>query len=230
MKREMKKEVFPWQKVLIIAAAVVFVVMFIFNYLMTAGTIQYLRTVRANDSVTIDFTLLDMNGQPVLTTDQNLYRSGIAAGRPVFLTEPLTVRAGYVGNPPVNGLDAQNYYLSPGQQVKFGLLGQEMDELDIAVIGMKKGETKTTGFTFADPLSITLKDYEFTAMGGNFSQSRVGDLVPLGLSETPIIEGGPNSTAENPAWRIGTIVNKTADSVEVRHRYPTADITVEQIG
>jgi hypothetical protein len=37
MKREKKKEEFPWKKALVIAVAVVFVLMFVFSYLMTAG-------------------------------------------------------------------------------------------------------------------------------------------------------------------------------------------------
>ena len=96
---------------------------------------------------------------------------------------------------------------------------------------MKVGETKTIHFSFPDPLIITLKDYEFTAMGGNFTTSAIGDLVPIGFSETPIVQGlnGTNNTPTNPVLRIGTVVNKTADSLDIQHRYPSADITVTAI-
>jgi hypothetical protein len=67
-------------------------------------------------------------------------------------------------------------------------------------------------------------------MGGNFTNAGVGDLVPIGISEAPLIEGlnNYNSTPTNPVLRIGTVVNKTADSIGIQHRYPSADITVKE--
>jgi hypothetical protein len=199
---------------------------------MGSSWLQSFRTVMANDTVTIDLTLRDAMGQPVLTTDQNLYQTALARGYPFFYTSPLTVRAGYVGNPPYTGLQADNYYLSrSGGQIKFGILGQELDELDAGVLGMKTGDTKTIHFTFSDPLIITMQKYEFTAMGGNFTATALGDLVPIGISETPMVQGvnGYNSSPTNAVFRIGTVINKTGDSIEVQHRYPSADITVTAI-
>jgi len=231
MKKETNKETFPWKKVLVIAVGVLFVFMMVLSA-MGMSWLQSFRTVRANDSVTLDFTLLDARGMPVLTTDQNVYRTGIMNGGMPFLTSPLAVRAGYVGNPAYTGLDAVNYYLTEtGTMVKFGILGQELDELDVAVLGMKTGETKTVPFSFSVP-PIIFMDYELTAMGGNFTTVRVGDPIPLGFSETPMVSGleGLNSTPENGAMRIGTVTNKTGNSIGVDHQYPTADIMVKSIG
>ena len=234
MKKEKEKnnKSFPWQKVLIVAFAVVFALMFIINYLMTAGTLQYFRGVRANDTVTIDLTLRDARGLPVLTTDQDTYRNGIMSGNMPFYTAPLTVRAGYYDNPPVTGIAAQNYYLNQGgQEMKFGLLGDELNGLDQGVLAMKTGEKKTVSLGAADPEIILMKNYEFTAMGGNFTVIGVGDLIPLGISETPMVSGmeGMNETPTNAVWRVGTVINKTADSIEVQHLYPTADIMIRSI-
>ena len=229
--KEKKKERFPWQKILIIAFAVVLSMMFILNYLMTAGTLLYFRGVRVNDSVTIGFTLRDANGQPVLTTDQNLYQTALARGYLVFITSPLTVRAGYIGNPPYTGVQAENYYVSRStDQVKFGLLGQELDELDAAVLGMKTGDTKTIHFTFSDPLTLSMTKQEFTSMGGNFTNAELGDLIPIGISQAPMVEGldAYNSTPTNAVLRIAIVVNKTSGGLEVEHRYPSADITVAE--
>jgi hypothetical protein len=230
MKKVKEKGVFPWKKVFVIGLGVVFVAMMVFQS-MGMSWLQSFRSVQANDSVTIDFTLRDAMGQPVLTTNQNLYTGVLTRGGLAFLTTPLTVRAGYVGNVPITSVAADNYYIRrSGQQIKFGILGQELDELDIGVLGMKTGEAKTIRFTFPDPLIISMKNYEFTAMGGNFTNIAVGDLIPLGISETPIAKGleGVNSTPQNAIWRIATVINKTVDSIEVQHRYPTADITVKE--
>jgi hypothetical protein len=231
MKREKKRENFPWKKIFVIAVGVIIALMMIFQ---TFGMswLQTLKTVRANDTVTIGYTLMDAAGYPVLTTDQSLYQTAITRGYPAFLTQPLAVRAGYVGNPAIKGVVAYNYYISrSGTTEKFGILGQELDEVDIAVLGMKTGDTKTIHFSFPVP-SVTLKDYEFTAMGGNFTRTSVGDLIPMGYSETPMVQGveGLNSTPTNAVLRMATVVNKTADSIEIQARYPSAEITVEGFG
>jgi len=229
MKKEKTKEIFPWKKVFVIAVGVLFVAMMVLSA-MGMSWLQSFRSVTANESVTIDFTLRDANGLPVLTSDQNLYQTAVAQRYPTFLTQPLTVRAGYTGNPAYTGVQANDYYVSQsGTTVKFGILGLELDELDVAVLGMKTGETKTIHFNFTDPLIMTLKNYEFASMGGNFTSSEVGDIIPIGFSETPMIQGlnGSNSTPTNPVIRLGYIINKTGDSIEIQHRYPTADITVK---
>jgi hypothetical protein len=230
MKKEKKTEIFPWKKVFVIAVGVLFVAMMVLSA-MGMSWLQSFRTVMANDSVTIDFTLRDATGQPVLTTDQNLYQTALARGYLVFITSPLTIRAGYIGNPPYTGVQAENYYVSrSSDQVKFGVLGQELDELDAAVLGMKTGDIKTIHFMFSDPLTLSMSKQEFTSMGGNFTNAELGDLIPIGISQAPIVEGLDefNSTPTNAVLRIATVVNKTADGIEVQHRYPSADITVKE--
>jgi hypothetical protein len=230
MKKEKKDESFPWKKVFVIAVGVLFVAMMILSA-MGMSWLQSFRTVRANDTVTIDYTLRDASGQPILTTDSALYQAAILQGTLSFLTPPITVHAGITGSPAYTGVEAENYFVrQAGEEVRFGLLGQELDELNIGVLGMKAGEKKTVRFMFSDPLIIPLKDYEFAAMGGNFSTAAVGDLVPMGISVNPIVTGPDEfqSTPENSVLRIAVIVNKTPDSLEVQHRYPSAEITVRE--
>jgi hypothetical protein len=230
MKKEKKTEIFPWKKVFVIAVGVLFIAMMVLSA-MGMSWLQSFRTVMANDSVTIDFTLRDSMGQPVLTSDQNLYQTTTNRGYLVFITSPLSLKAGHIGNPPYTGVQAENYYVTrSGQQIKFGILGQELDELDAAVLGMKTGDTKTIHFTFSDPLTISMTKQEFTAMGGNFTNSGIGDLVPIGFSAAPMVEdlNGFNSSPTDAVLRIATVVNKTLDAIEVQHRYPSADITVTE--
>jgi hypothetical protein len=229
MKKEKKRETFPWNKIFVIAVGVIIALMMIFQ---TFGMswLQTLKTVRANDTVTIGFTLMDAAGYPVLTTNQSLYQTAITRGYPTFLTQPLTVRAGYVGNPGYTGVVAYNYYIGRSDTTeKFGILGQELDEFDVAVLGMKTGDTKTIHFSFTVP-PVAFKSYEFTTMGRNFTATSVGDMIIIGFSETPMVQGleGLNSTPTNAVLRMATVVNKTADSVELEHDYPSAEITVEE--
>ncbi len=196
MKKEKKTDIFPWKKVFVIAVGVLFVAMMVLSA-MGSSWLQSFRTVMVNDTVTIDFTLRDAMGQPVLTSDQNIYQTATSGGYLTFLTSPLTVQAGHIGNPPYTGVQATNYYMSQtSEQIKFGILGQELDELDAGVLGMKTGDTKTIHFTFSDPLIISMSNQEFTSMGGNFTNSAVGDLVPIGFSSAPMVQGleGYNSS------------------------------------
>jgi len=230
MKKERKTEIFPWKKVFVIAVGVLFVAMMVLSAMGTSW-LQSFRTAMANDTVTIDFTLRDSMGQPVLTSDQNLYQTALSRGYPAFLTSPLTIQAGHIGNPSYTGVQAENYYVTrTGETIKFGILGQEMDELDAGVLGMKVGETKSIHFSFPDPLIISMKDYEFTAMGGNFTATSLGSLVPIGISETPLVKGinASNSNPTNAVLRIAVVINKTENSIQVEHRYPSADITVKE--
>lgn len=231
MRKEQKKEGFPWQKVFIIAVGVLFVFMMVLSA-MGSSWLQSFRTVAANDSVIIDFTLRDTNGRVVLTTDQNIYRTGILSGGLPFYTSPLTVRAGYADNPTLTGIAAQNYYISQTLQgIEFGILGDELNAIGRGVLGMKANEKKTISIPESSPLVLPLTNYEFMAMGGNFTTIGVGDLVPLGISETPLVSGleGYNETPTNAAWRVGTVINKTVDALEVQHYYPTAEITIRSI-
>ena len=193
------------------------------------GLTQMFRQVQVNDTAIIDFTFYDLAGHPILTSSQKIHQVSLGRGGGSFLAEPLSIRAGWIGNPPYTGVDA--YFSDPRTMTKFGIHGLELDELDAAVLGMQVGETKTVGFTFSDPLKITFKDYEFNAIGGNFSNSALGDPVPFGFSVSPLVEGLDTdmSTPTDPVFRIGYIVNKTTDSVEVQHRYPSAEITVREI-
>jgi hypothetical protein len=231
MIKEKESESFPWKKVLVIAVGVLFVAMMVFSA-MGMSWLQSFRSAKVNDSVTIDFTLKDGRGQPVLTTDQQVYRVALVRGQLVFLGEPLTVMAGQIGNDAITGMDVQNYYLSrAGQQFRFGLLGLELDGIDAGVLGMKTGDTKTLRLNLSDPLVISMKNYEFEAMGGNFTTVVAGDVIPIGFSESPLVAGveGLNNTPVNPVWRIGTVINKTANALEVGHYYPSVDITVREI-
>ena len=72
-----------------------------------------------------------------------------------------------------------------GVQVKFGILGQELDELDAGVLGMKTGDTKTIHFTFSDPLIISMTKHEFMSMGGNFTNADLATSSPSGSRRPP---------------------------------------------
>ena len=103
MKKEKKTEIFPWKKVFVIAVGVLFIAMMVLSA-MGMSWLQSFRTVMANDTVTIDFTLRDAMGQPVLTSDQNLYQTALGRGYPgPFTPHPSRSRQGISGTLPYTG-------------------------------------------------------------------------------------------------------------------------------
>ena len=231
--KEKRKENFPWVKVAIIGFSVLFVAMFVLSYLMTAGTLQYFKSVMANDSVTIDFTLRNADGQAILTSNPTVYQGVKNRGGLIFFTRnPPQLLAGHIGNPPVTGVsidDTTTAFNEP--QPEFALLGQELDELDAAVLGMRAGDSKTIHFMFSDPLAANLSSAEFNAIGGMFNSTSVGNwLCCLGFSSVPLVQGlnGVNNTPSQYLYRPMEVIAKTNDSITLQHRFPTADITVKE--
>jgi len=223
MKREEEKKTSGWKKAAFIAIGVAFVAMMIFSTWGATWIINTFRTVQPLDTLEIQFTLRDESGQVVLTTDKTVYQNAFKNGDPVFFTTTLGIVAGKTGNPAIQGVPAYNPYLG---EVQFGLLGLEADEMGAALVGLHAGETKKVTFAFEDPLQSEVSEEEFNIIGGNFSTSVVGDWIPIGFSETPLVDfPGENETPPDTVVRIAKIVEKTNTSALLRYRYSTAEIS-----
>jgi len=223
MKREEEEKTSVWKKVAFIAIGVAFVGMFIFSYWSPfIGT--FLRTVQPLDTLSVQFTIRDEGGQAVLTTDRAVYQTAIKNGNPVFFTNILEIQAGKTGSPAIMGVQAINPYLG---QAKFGLLGLEIDEMSVGLLGMHAGETRRVDFRFEDPLMVNLTAREFDVIGGNFSQSQVGDWIPVGFSEDPLARDlpGANETPADTVVRMARIVEKTGEGALLSYRYASSEIS-----
>ena len=223
MKREEeKKKTTFWSRVVLIAIAVLFVGMMIISSWGT-GWITSFRTAKPLETLSMQYTIWDENGQVILTTDRAVYQTAVQNGDPVFYTTTLDIQAGKTGNPAIMGVPAYNPYLG---EVKFALLGMEADEMGIALVGLHTGETRKLTFQFEDPLQTDFSREEFNIVGGNFSTSTVGDWIPLGFSETPLVDlPDQNETAPDTVLRMARILEKTDTSALLGYRYATADVS-----
>ena len=81
-----------WQKILIVGACVLFVVLMIVSG-MGSGWLSIFTVVKPGDTVVIDYTLLNAEGNPILTTDQQLYMKDATTNRGLVFSKQISIVA-----------------------------------------------------------------------------------------------------------------------------------------
>ena len=110
-----------------------------------------------------------------------------------------------------------------------GLLGFETNAISEGLVGMRPGETKVIGFSYGENnLEANLSREDADGIGLNFTERKVGDVVALGLTKSPDLPMG-NDTSEAPALRFGKVTEKTDDSLVITYRYGSAEVTLNSI-
>jgi len=224
MKKEQKKKPLNWTKVFIVGFGVFFAVAMVATYM--SPLIEGFRTVKVNDTAVVGFTIRDAEGKAILTTDQQAYADALRSGVPAFHTQPLVVQAGKIGNKVVNPVPAYNPATG---WLEYAILGLELDDISRGVVGMRPGEIKSVSFTFADPLTVDIDAEEFDIIGGNFTTAEVGDWVPMGFTDTPVISAPGENVTPSGSLRMAKITEKNADNLTIVHRYGSVDIIVSDI-
>lgn len=217
-----KDETSPWMKWGYVGIALLVAVAMVGTYL--APMFESKPAAQVGNTAVIDYTVLDEDGRPLITTDQSLLESEYQKGNVVLLTQRLEM--------PVGGqVSGENIAVIPVlyPQISgfsgFGLLGFETNAISVGLVGMRAGETKMISFSYGEnDLAMNLSEEDATGIGLNFTEAVVGDLVPLGLTTTPEIPLG-GALNETPALRFGKVIAKGPDSMTIAHRYGSAQIT-----
>jgi hypothetical protein len=224
MKREEEKKTSVWKKVAFIAIGVAFVGMMILSSWGT-GWITMFRTVQPLDTIAVQFTIRDSNGNVIITTDQPIYKAAIQQGIPVlYATEPLSMTAGKTGSPPSTLVPVYNPVIGT---TKFALFGEEYDEMSAGLLGLHTGESRTIPFAFNNTYEQSFTAESLESQGFNFSTLAIGDLVSFGVSTKPVVAGLENETREESAVRTAGVVEKTNESATFRFRYATVQLSFD---
>lgn len=221
-----KSDTAPWMKWAYVGIALLVAVAMVGTYL--APMFEKKPTAQVGNTAVIGYTILDEDGRPLITTDQNLLASEYEKGNVVLLTHGLEM--------PVGGqVSGENIAVMPIIYPEitgfsgFGLLGFETNAISVGLVGMQAGETKTISFSYGtNDLEMNLSEEDANGIGLNFTETKVGDLVPLGLTASPDVPLG-NETNETPALRFGEVVDKTDNSLVIMHRYGSARVTLNGI-
>lgn len=216
----------PWMKWAYVGVALIVAVAMVGTYL--APIFEKKPTAQIGNTAVIGYTILDEDGRPLITTDQSLLASEYEKGNLVLLTQGLEMSVGAqvsgeniavipVAYPEITGFSG------------FGLLGFETNAISAGLVGMQTGQTKAISFSYgSNDLVMNLSEEDANGIGLNFTETAVGDMVPLGLTASPDIPLG-NETNVTPALRFGEVVGKTNDTLSIAHRYGSARITLDGI-
>lgn len=198
------------------------------GFTLNMGFFSALKTAQPGNAVTLDFTFRDESGFAVLTSNQQVMKTAIETGEGVLMTQPIVLE---VGGDVMEDIIPVDAYISDGTQYynvgKYALLSFELNTISDACEGMRQNERKRVSFEYPEPPVWTLSVENFENFGGNFSTVKVGDWVPLGFSTGPIISVD-NTTPEIP-MRITRVVDKQADSIDIRYGYAYADIILSEL-
>ncbi|MDN7025219.1 hypothetical protein FGU65_10010 [Methanoculleus sp. FWC-SCC1] len=215
-----------WNKLLFIVVAVMFAVAMVFTYLMPLFTAP--RTAQTGDLAVIGYTIRDEAGMPVLTTDQQLVQDEQQNNHLVVLTSRLEIPVGMAVSGE-NIAPVPIYYPQGSGFDGFGLLGFETNAISAALVGMHAGESRSVRFDYGqNDLTMNISAENAAALGIEFSNATVGDKFTVGLTTTPEIPLGENSTP-SVALRIGEVVEKTAEGLVIRYHYAGADLTLQGV-
>ena len=213
-----------WKQVLIVGACVLFVVLMIVSG-MGSGWLSSFVSVKPGDVVVIDYTLKDAKGNPLVTSDQTLYKQLIASGYTLPFSKQLTITA----NQPITRqiFPVQIYTTQTGWANQYGIFNSEYNAINSGIVGMKANEKKTISVTSGIPLTQYWSAEKLMESKLNLSTVQVGTLIPLGVSENQdaITE---NSTA-NYYIRLGEITEKTDEGVTIDFAHPNIDVRVISI-
>jgi len=212
------------KKVLIVGACVLFVVLMIISG-MGSGWLTLFTSVKPGDSVTIDYTLFDAAGKPIVTTEKSTYDQVVAQGRGVFSSKQITITANQTMEKPIYAITV--YPSNGGTVQQLALFSSEYNAVSSGIIGMRVNEQKR--IAISSNLSMTYDwSAERLALNKiNLSDITVGESFFMGVSDNP--EDAANNTSANTFLRIGDVATKSPEGVVVDFSYPMADVRVVSI-
>ena len=222
--KKQKQQTKNWVKALVIIACVLFAGLMVVSAMGT-GWLSFFTVVKPGDTVTIDYTIRDGNGNPLVTTDQQVYKSVAGSGSGIFFSKQLVIQANQSSNKAI--IPIQVYSAQSGWSKTFALFGGEFDAIASNIVGMKDNEQKSIRIPFRDSMTQTWSVAQLKSNGVNITDVQIGDQIAMGVSDTPELE--KNTTASSYSIRIGEVTKKSADGVVISFGYPTIDVTIVSI-
>ncbi|OPY37589.1 MAG: hypothetical protein A4E35_01175 [Methanoregula sp. PtaU1.Bin051] len=223
--KKSKQSVKSIYKILAIIGCVLFVVLMVVSSLGT-GWITAFNAIKPGNIVTIDYTIRDKSGNPLVTTDQQLYRQYAGAGYGTFYSKQLQLLANQSSTKSVIPLPV--YSAENGWTSSFALFGGEHDAISQGIVGMKLNEQKSIQLPFADSMTQFFSSENLIQQGINVTDVHIGDMIRMGVSDSPTL--AKNATESSYSVRIGEVTQKTAQGLTIDFGYPVIEIKVLSVG
>lgn len=223
-KKRKEANVARWKQVVIVTACVLFVVLMVVSG-MGSGWLSMFAVTKPGQTVVIDYTLYDGAGNPVVTTDQQIYTKAASANKSILAGKQLAVVANQSLPAPIYPVLV--YTTTGGWNNEFALFAAEYDSISSAVVGMSANQQKTITLPASSTMSQLWSSEQLERNGIRMDDVNVGDLFALGVSDSPD-ELAANTTSKTYI-RMAEITRKTPTGIVVDFSYPKADIRVVSI-
>jgi hypothetical protein len=210
------------KQVLVVGACILFVVLMVLSG-MSSHWLTIFTVVKPGDKVIVDYTFYDAGGNPLLTTNQQIYTQTAAKGKSIIYGRQLSMVAGQ--NMTKTVYPVQIYTSDGGWTQQFAIFGTEYNAIGAAILGMKTGEQKRVTI----PNSAMVQNWSKAQIEKKISMDllNTGDVLTMGVSDNP--EEMINSTNTTVYTRMAVITSKTADGILVDSGYPAVDISITAI-
>ena len=212
------------RKILIVCVCVLFVGLMILSGMGTSW-LTIFTSVKAGDTVVIDYTLFDAAGKPIVTTEKSTYDQAVAQGSGVFGSKQITITANQTMEKPIYSIMV--YPSNGGKVQQLALFSSEYNALSSGIIGMRVNEQKRIPISSNIPMTYDWSAERLALNKINLSDITIGDSFFMGVSDNP--EGAANNTSANSYLRIGEVANKSPEGVVVDFSFPVIDVRVVTI-
>jgi FKBP-type peptidyl-prolyl cis-trans isomerase 2 len=210
------------KQVLVVGACVLFVVLMILSG-MSSHWLSIFTVIKPGDAVVVDYTLYDINGNPLLTSNQQTYMRATANSQNIIYSKQLSMTAGQKLTKSIYPVPI--YTSSSGWTKEYALFSVEFDAINEALIGMKAGDQKRIRIPNSSMTQVWSAT-QLTNNGVNIADLDTGDILAMGVSDEPELITTNNTTTYT---RVGQVTSKTTESVIVNFGYPSADISIVAI-
>jgi len=211
-------------KILIVCVCLLFVGLMILSGMGT-GWLTIFSSVKAGDTVVIDYTLIDAAGKPIVTTEKTIYDQAVAQGSGIFGSKQITIAANQTMEKPIYSIPV--YPSNGGKVQQLALFSSEYNALSSGIVGMRVNEQKRIAISPNTSMTYDWSAERLALNKINLSEITVGDSFFMGVSDNP--DAAANNTTASTFLRIGEVANKSPEGIVVDFSFPVIDVRVVTI-
>ena len=211
-------------KILIVGVCLLFVGLMILSGMGTSW-LSIFTAVKPGDTVVIDYTLYNAGGNPILTTDQQLYVKTASTSGGLVLSKQIAITANQTLSRSL--YPVQIYTSGSGWSKQFAIFSPEYDAISNGIVGMKMNEQKRISIPSGNSMTQEWTTDQLILNKVNISDISIGDVLAMGVSDNP--EAEVSNTSAITYIRTGEITQKTQSGVVVDFGYPVAEVRVVSI-
>ncbi|MDD1698791.1 MAG: hypothetical protein LUQ36_10540 [Methanoregula sp.] len=211
-------------KIFIVCVCLLFVGLMVLSGMGT-GWLTIFSSVKAGDTVVIDYTLFDAAGKPIVTTEKTIYDQALASGSGILGSTQISIVANQTIEKPIYPILV--YPSNGGKAQQLALFSSEYNALSSGIVGMRVNEQKRIAISPNTSMTYDWSAERLALNKINLSEITVGDSFFMGVSDNP--EAAANNSTANTFLRIGEVANKSPQGIVVNFSFPVIDVRVVTI-